>query len=212
LRITLVEEEDDGEGDVLKRTLVLVLLVVVVDPLLLIDTERRLKRDALLLLLLIIIIVIVVESEMTLEMDKEKDFRGVKWRACSMRGTDSILRIFFCLLLVSWWCGQKEAERFFIALSPRKGGDLSSSLLLFFSSLDTPCTNKENKKKIGLLVSKKKTYRERDACAYPILCSRLSASRREKREREKERVKIIESVRIGVHGERERERERESRK
>ena len=40
MRITLpdFEEEDDGEGDVLKRTLVLVLLVVVVDPLLLIDT------------------------------------------------------------------------------------------------------------------------------------------------------------------------------
>ena len=158
MRITLpdFEEEDDGEGDVLKRTLVLVLLVVVVDPLLLIDTERRLKRDALLLLLLIIIIVIVVESEMTLEMDKEKDFRGVKWRACSMRGTDSILRIFFLFAACFVVVRTKGGREIFHRTRPLVKGEIS--LLLFFSSslLSTrPAQTKKTKKKLGFWSPKK---------------------------------------------------------
>ena len=165
MRITLpdFEEEDDGEGDVLKRTLVLVLLVVVVDPLLLIDTERRLKRDALLLLLLIIIIVIVVESEMTLEMDKEKDFRGVKWRACSMRGTDSILRIFFLFAACFVVVRTKGGREIFHRTLPSKGGRslfFSSSLLLFSRHPLTHKQKRNKKKKLGfcggLLPHKKK--------------------------------------------------------
>ena len=136
-------------------------------------------------------------------MDKEKEFRGVKWRAFYAGGD---LTRYFEFFFVSSAC-------FVVVRTKRR----KISLLLFFSSLDTPShTNKKETKKknwafVGVSSRIKKNIIERDACAYPILCSRLSASRREKREREKERVKIIESVRIGVHESR-RERERESRK
>jgi hypothetical protein len=113
-------------------------------------------------------------------MDKEKEFRGVKWRAFYAGGD---LTRYFEFFFVSSAC-------FVVVRTKRR----KISLLLFFSSLDTPShTNKkETKKKNWAFVGvssriKKNYYREGRVCVSDPLFSSFCVAERKERERERKR-------------------------
>jgi len=150
---------------------------------------------------------------MTLEMDKEKDFRGVKWRACSMRGTDSILRIFFLFAACFVVVRTKGGREIFHRTLPSKGGRslfFSSSLLLF--SRHALHKQRKQKKNWAFGLQKKNIQREGRVCVSDPLFSSFCVAERKEREREREGKDNRERAHRGARRERERERERESRK